>query len=381
MIKIVSYKYFALGAVIFLLSKLIAGDIPNFALRLWLYSGIFSFITLLIYTRNLRYSFDADKTELYKGDILKLRYKVSNISRILPASKVMISVKPDKRFEQNEIEEFVYIPASDYHTIKREFTARRRGFYNIGQMVIRARDILGIFEITKNFDESISVTIYPALNKAAVTDSASSDYFGSSSIKSMISHDYTNINKIRKYILGDSHKSVNYKVSAKLMELYVNEFDSSARKHIIIFLDGGETSYSVDEGHVLEDLLVETAAYAAKQALMEKIPVLYMDSGSQFNYIDSLEISGFREILNALTGFCADGAASLDEIIHEEAMGFSYKSSIIIFTPFLDEKKTASFISLKNRGFVIYPVIADRTTFSIKYADILKRQGIECIRI
>lgn len=381
MIKVVSYKYFVLGIAIFLISKLVAGDIPNFALRLWLYSGLFSIITLLLYTRNLRYSFDTDKNEHYKGDVIKLRYKISNISRILPASKVRISVKPDERFEQNDIEEFVYIAASDYHIIKREFKAKRRGFYEVGQMFIKTRDILGIFEMTKNFDGNISLTVYPELKKAALIESATSDYFGSSSIKSLISHDYTNINKIRKYVLGDSHKSVNYKVSAKLMELYVNEFDSSARKHIIIFLDGGERSYSLDEGHILEDALVETAAYAAKQALMEKIPVLYMDSCSQFNYIDALEISGFREILNALTGFRPDGSASLDEIIQEEALGFSYKSSIIIFTPYLDEKKAASFISLKNRGFVMYPVIADKSIFSIRYADILKRQGIECIQI
>ena len=165
MIKVVSYKYFALGAVIFLLSKLISGDIPNFALRLWLYSGIFSFVTLMLYTRNLRYSYDTDKTELYKGDMIKLRYKISNISRILPASKVMISVKPDERFELNEIEEFVYIAASDYHIIKRDFTAKRRGFYEVGQMFVKARDSLGIFEITKDFDERSSMTVFPSLKK------------------------------------------------------------------------------------------------------------------------------------------------------------------------------------------------------------------------
>lgn len=381
MLKIASYKFYFLGGIVIALAIIIGGDIPNFILRLWILSLIFCVFSLIYYTKHLSYKFDIENNEIYVGERARIKYKLINVGSLIPASNIVFTNERDEKLKEADFSENIYISANDYYEVKRDFIPHRRGFYKIGQSKIKTQDVLGLFEIERFFSQKENLTVYPSFKSINEFDIPTSDLFGEQTILSLISEDYISIKKIRTYVQGDPLKKINQRITAKMGEIYVNEFDSSSRPKLILLADANEISYKQDHEHIIEDKLVESIASISHFALMNKIEVLYIDSSNKHPYFSARDMSSFMPLLNLLTGFEASGNVPLEKFLLSEAISLSYKSSIVLFTPELDNNKCRVISTLKKRGFSIMPIIFSSSPIQDQYKNLLSKDKINSVSI
>lgn len=356
MIKIVSHKFFFIGGLVVLLAITVGGEITNFVFRVWLLALIFSYSTLNYYTKKLEYKFEIDAAEIFAGQKIKVRYKLANLGSFIPANNVIFSNTSNIMLRQVTFSERVYIPASDYYEIKRDLQPRRRGFYKLGEVKIVAKDALGVFYAEKIFDDEDILTVYPNLIELKEFDFLPSDYFGEQTIISLISEDYTSMKRIRKYVQGDSLKKINQKLTAKMGEPYVNEFNASSKSKLIILADSFVHSYDNDRYSKIEDTLVDAVASISHFALINKIDVLYADTTNKHPHFNAKDISDFMTLLRRLAAFRPIGSMPLEKFLSDEAGSLFYDRSIVLLTPSLNLDKCNAITMLKKKGFNILPI-------------------------
>ena len=114
---------------------------------------------------------------------------------------------------------------------------------------------------------------------------------------------------------------------------------------------------------------------------MNKIEVLYIDSSNKHPYFSARDMSSFMPLLNLLTGFEASGNVPLEKFLLSEAISLSYKSSIVLFTPELDNNKCRVISTLKKRGFSIMPIIFSSSPIQDQYKNLLSKDKINSVSI
>lgn len=379
--KIASYRFYLLGTIVLALSLAIGGDIPNFIFRLWILSLLFCLFSLIYSTNKISYKFEIENNEITVGESVKIRYKLINLGSFLPANNIIFTHQSDEKLSGDAFSEKIYISPNDYYEAKREVIPLRRGFYNMGLSQIKSQDVLGLFQMERSFDDKQILTVYPRFKSINQFDIPASDLFGEKSIFSLLSEDYISIKRIRNYVQGDPLKKINQRISAKMGELYVNEFDSSSKPKLILLADANKTSYINDKMHEMEDILVESIASISHFALMNKIEVLYIDSSNKNPYFNARDMGSFMSLLKLLTGFEATGNIMLEKFLLDEAIRLSYNSSIILFIPELDKDKCRAIATIKKRGFNIMPIIFNTSSSQEEYKNLLRKDKINCVTI
>lgn len=123
------------------------------------------------------------------------------------------------------------------HSIKSTVQFRYRGLYEIGVQEIYLYDYLRMFRIRIDVNNYSNVTVLPrrlTLNTTAAT--ATSD------IPSSLAHmqntqEQSEQANIRDYRMGDTMKSIHWKLSSKAQELQVRDFNTNDDQHVYIFAD------------------------------------------------------------------------------------------------------------------------------------------------
>ena len=381
MVNIASYKFYFIGGVIIALTIVVGGDIPNFVFKVWVLALLFSLLTLIYYVNKLAYRFEIESTEIFAGQRVRIRYKLANLGSFIPANNITFSNTSDEKLRQSEFCEKIYIPANDYYEIKRDLHPKRRGFYKIGKVKVIAKDALGLFYVEKYFEQKDILTVYPNLIELKEFDIPPSDYFGEQTIASLISEDYTSIKRIRKYTQGDPLKKINQRLTAKMGEPYVNEYDSSSKPKLILLADAYTHSYDNDEYSIIEDTLVDTVASISHYALMNKIEVLYIDSTNKHPYFNARDMSSFMPLLKRLAGFEPEGNLPLEKFLLDEAISLSFNSSIVLLTPSLDLNKCRIITTLKKRGFDIMPIVFEASDAQEELKRNLRKDNIMPVTI
>lgn len=381
MIKIVSSKYFLIGIFTLLFSLILGGDIPNMLFRIWIVAGVLAIATLLSYTFKIKYTFYVDKEEIKSEETIKVRYRFFNHSKAIPANYGEIIESNDINIEKDNHTRILSIPPLDEYLFEKEVNVKRRGIYDLGKCVLKTRDIFGIFEIQRRFDPQKKLIVLPRvfdINEVALIPSES---YGSHENKISFSEDYTNIDKIRKYVVGDSHKKINHKLTARFSEIFINEFESSSRASAVFFMDGFKSEYLNDEERKGEDKLIELIASMTKFFLIKKIPLLYMDSTSKKRYLEMKNEYDFKGLLKELAGFNPDGDLHSSRVLEIASKDFLDRKVIFIFSKELDKEKISRFFVLKKKGYKIIPITVGDYENRAKYESMLIKENIWPINI
>lgn len=123
------------------------------------------------------------------------------------------------------------------HCIKNTVQFRYRGLYEIGVQEIYLYDYLRMFRIRIDIDNYSNVTVLPrrlALDASAAT--AASD-IPSSLARMQNTQEQSEQANIRDYRMGDTMKSIHWKLSSKAQKLQVRDFNTNDDQHVYIFAD------------------------------------------------------------------------------------------------------------------------------------------------
>jgi uncharacterized protein (DUF58 family) len=239
-----------------------------------------------------------------------------------------------------------------------------RGVYDLGTIVVRARDRWGLRAWERRHAERIVVRVYPrivplrALPRPLRTRTSTGDYVSRALGQGIEPGD------IRQFAPGDRIKQVNWRASLRLGSLYVTQHHRERNAHVVLMLDTlAEVGATAD---TTLDAAVRAAASLATAYLARKDRVGLVTYGGTTDWVrpGSGRIQYERladTFLRASVSFTyvtKDLALVPPRVLPSHAL-------VIALTPLLDRRFARAALDLAARGFdlvvlVVSPVAVTR---------------------
>jgi uncharacterized protein (DUF58 family) len=226
----------------------------------------------------------------------------------------------------------------------------RWGGYEVGDVVVRADDLLGFLSYEELFDRRRPLKVYPGAETLnSVLRPLETQVFTGNQV-ARVRAEGIEFADLRPYVPGDRVRKINWRVTARRGEPWVNQAHPERNSDVVLFLD---TFYEARRGAVgTLDLAIRAAASLTAYYLAEK---------------DRVGLVSFGGVLNWLTA--ATGPVQVYRIVDslidaEIALSYVWKdidvlpartlpprALVIALSPLLDERATAALADLRARGF------------------------------
>ena len=162
-------------------------------------------------------------------------------------------------------------------TRRLNFVATKRGFYNIGNINIVGKD----FFMTKSYAENVKcdswMYVFPKKYNSEPFDLMCDSVIGEIETKRSLYEDPFSFRGIREYQLFDSMGSINWRATAKLGNLMVNQYNYTTEQRVKILLNL-DTDTMIKREHMRE-VSIRLASSVAKAILEKSMPVMIASNG------------------------------------------------------------------------------------------------------
>ena len=152
--------------------------------------------------------------------------------------------------------------------VQQSIQAHERGFYPLKKLYLRYWSKLGLWEKQVTFDLDDVIKVIPNLTESRDYLMSAQKYLFHEGAK--IRRNKTGLgefSKVRRYIIGDDPRKINWHQSAKLHQMMVNEYEPEHGKQVILMIDCGRMmGVELEKGNRLERSL-EAALTVATAAL------------------------------------------------------------------------------------------------------------------
>ncbi|WP_432662012.1 DUF58 domain-containing protein [Wukongibacter baidiensis] len=346
---------------------------------------LYSYYSIYKGKKNLYHFFWVSNRTLKVGESLNLGYKLNNTG-ILPIAHAEITCNISKRLGDMKFPvEYAFLSPLQMINIKKEVICRHRGYYKVGELHVKIKDFLNLFEKEIIFNKNIDLIVYPVIHDINNMKLPATEYFGAFRVPYNTHEDYTSIKNIREYVEGDNVKKVHWKLSARLGTPYVKEYELSANTKINIFLDAYEGSFIKDSSGDIEEKMVETGASIINYCLKNNLNTSLSFTAVEKTYIEGRYLNRLEGFLKELIGFQAKGKIPIYEFLSNEVRKLSYGSTLVILTSELNEKIFQTLISLRQRKFNPMLILVNedkhRKAQERKMEEYIRKKGIETYRI
>jgi len=345
------------------------------------YAYIFSFLIPLIHTfiiyKNITGSVNIPSKSIYVGDKLVISYTVRNLSKFtIPYIEIENNIS--KELTGEAIPKIVTtLNSRDYFTYNEELILKRRGYYPLGEIHVIIKDIFGFFTIKKKVTSKTSLLVYPIpteLNSFKIT---SIEQIGDMIIDNKAFEDKSRISSLREFREGDSVKAIHWKLSAKLDELIIKEFDNSADTNVIVFVDNYYELYKKDLNRRLEDKIVDISISVINYYLEHNIPVTFQaQDGEKTIEINGSKKSDLKPFLEALAKFESNGTFNFETFMKKRMNIIRKGSTVVIITPNLDKSTGAQGLLLKSKNLNPLFIVVTYNESSIGLIDATVEKGL-----
>lgn len=230
--------YFILFLYALLMTQLLRNSISAVFFWFMLIAAPLSFAVMMIGRAAIQIFVMTDKNQTEKLSPVEYEIRVINTSPLpYPFVEVIMSKPRDdgvRTLKENLI--LSLVPLGGY-SVKRTVVFRYRGLYEIGVHEIYISDPLRLFRLRVDVDNFSNVTVYPRkLEFERESESAVSDV-PSPFVRTLDSRDKSEVSNIREYRMGDSLKSIHWKLSSKAENLQVKDYNTNNDRHTYIFVD------------------------------------------------------------------------------------------------------------------------------------------------
>ena len=241
--------------------------------------AIYSIVGVLLICKwvTARWSQDVTATrrkfaeEVEVGDEISVAVDVAHVGT-LPISWVLIDDMLEKRATHSKVPAITVkgdniaiaqMAPGAMHQLRYKIKFKRRGYYQIGPVVIETGDLLGLNRRFKVLTEPIYVTVLPQVSIVGRYDIASRRPIGEVVMTHRLFEDPTRIAGVRKYQNGDSLSRVHWRATARTGTLQSKVFEPSTLAGATIAVDFHSDAFDPDHEPVRSELAIRCAASIA----------------------------------------------------------------------------------------------------------------------
>jgi uncharacterized protein (DUF58 family) len=308
---------------------------------------------------------DQEIIRAHKLQIIDISFFIHN-KGILPVHYLSVFESPGELFPLGE-PRFI-LPLSRRRKVKLSYQVKgmARGDYELGPIIIKSGDPLGLFPWERSIEKKCKVIIYPSLFKIAlqITDGYPG---GNIKIVDKMYEDITLLKSIREYIPGDDVRHISWKVSARLGGLYTREYSSSLHSPVLLALNLTLENYPLKRRYSHLEKAVEICASLINFFTTLKQETGLISTGFVHQAQPHIPIRGGHEHAMLLLENLAvirgcDRPADIVHMINHSHLHFANGTRIILISPQLTAQQMQAFTLLRRRRlFLEYIPIAART--------------------
>jgi uncharacterized protein (DUF58 family) len=328
---------FAIGlAVLFLGLGLYSGEKIYFVGFTLIISLIFyALLTNIWVLLDFRYLQKINPHQATKGDFASLIIQIHNDKPfIYPYIKVFYQL-PQSVLNNEVKEKVLSILPFHYAEIKEDFVCNLRGQYTLGITGVEVGDPFGLFTFSMNlvkrsYHKPLYLNVAPRILKLPNLPLPQIQKEGTTRQEFLPTHEPASLSDIRQYRVGDPLKKIHWKISAKLQELYVKNYETNTQPQILMFI---ETVPYPEEGicrFEIEDQMVECAVAVAHFILSNWLSMQLIIYHKERQQISGKNPEDFSRFYNYLASLPFNSPFHMVEILSMEWAGFSKGESIVL---------------------------------------------------
>lgn len=326
------------------------GKIPYMLFYIVIILPIVSFLFTFIACKRFRFTESIDKKTVIKGESVNYTLNIHNPDFFLyPFIKVNFYGEDTVFSRQFQTKSFSLLPFQ-----KKSFTfgilCKYRGYYTVGIKSIEFEDYLGIFRLSRRPGATKTITVNPRLINLDSFNIKTNYMSESHSILNKYFEDITTISDTRKYAYGDSLKRIHWKLSAKVNQLMVKNFEGTSKTNCVIMLDLQKNNYSNEQNIVLEDKLIECTVAVVYHCLSNWIPINFVYHSREVNKIEAKNTTDFEKIYDLLSNVSFDQDIHIKDLLNIYSRDNANKMDLIIFTSNIDYDLYNELYNLKAAG-------------------------------
>jgi uncharacterized protein (DUF58 family) len=206
------------------------------------------------------------ETRLEVGGTLPVEVTLSNSSPLavpwaliedsLPTEALTAS-PAQLKFEGSRMQ-LVRIPSHGEKVVSYEVTFLRRGYYQVGPLLVESGDLFGLHRRYRVLTLPHYVTVLPHVVPLEGYDIASPRPLGEIKLTHRLFEDTARISGVRQYVDGDAFNRIHWRATARTGTLQCKTFEPSCIAGATLVLDFQRDNYNVPGGEYRAELAVTT---------------------------------------------------------------------------------------------------------------------------
>lgn len=295
----------------------------------------YALITNLWVLMDFRYLQRITPEQATKGDRATLTIQIHNDKPfIFPYIKVLYQT-PQSVLTQEVKEEVLCILPFHYGEIKEDFICDLRGHYTLGIIGVEVCDPFGLFNfsmnlLTRSYHKPLKLDVAPRVIRLAGLPLPQIQTEGTTRQEFLATEEPASLSDMRQYQYGDPLKKIHWKVSAKLQDLYVKNYETNTQPQILMFL---ETFPYPSEGmarYKIEDQVIECAVAVIHFVLSKWFSLQLIVYHRERQQLSGRNPGDFTRFFDYLAALPFNSPFRMDEILSMESAGFSKGESIVL---------------------------------------------------
>jgi uncharacterized protein (DUF58 family) len=256
----------------------------------------------------------------------------------------------------------------------------RWGGYRVGDFILRARDRAGLRLRDTQSRGDLLIRVYPQTERlrSLVRPRETQPFAGNWVARTV--GEGIEFADIRAFVPGDRASRINWRVSARRQELYVNEQYPERNSDVIIFLDSFAEARGREAGTL--DLAVKAAYSLSEHYLATRDRVGLVSFGGLVRWL--VPSSGATQLYRIVESLLETKVAlsfAWKDISVLPPRSLTPQALVIALSPLLDERSVGALLDLRGRGFDAVVIELSPLAFAERERDPMTELAIRLWRL
>jgi uncharacterized protein (DUF58 family) len=347
--------YFIVLLSSFLYVYLNGGYIPYLLIELVIILPLLSLGYTLLSLLFLKVTQEIEKTQVIKNETVKFQFELKSRNILyIPFVRIHFNFENIAFDQCNETLNISVFPLSDNintHRVRCKLT----GIFQAGIRNLEIIDMLGLFKFTKKVQQIDELAVLPRFLSIDELNASQSAGFNKAASRKALYVDPQSIDDIRKYALGDSYRSIHWKLSAKKNELLVKRHEKTSDNLALVIVDLQNPKTSRDAALILRDQVLEYTVSVLYYCLSNEFIVTFIYFGPDGKVeISAKDLNDFSLIYTNILRLDLIGDIRLSDIVLKLVDEIPFKHNMITISHQVDREFEAAMSKAHDKGYRVF---------------------------